>query len=654
MDYTLKRASQYGVRLLITLSNYYTPFGGQQQYVDWYNEMNNANLGKSAFLTNATIKQWYKNMLDYVLNRENKLTGVKYKDDPTVFAWELCNEPEGTAALVNWAAEMSAYVKTIDSKHLVSVGDQGPLGGMTTTGPVSWDINGDGTVDALDYRADTTGDGKPDATYNLTKTGVGTNGYGYANSASHEQLIALPNVDFGTFHLYPDHWGVSKDVAVEYGVKYIQDHIALGQVYGKPTVAEEYGVMRPTLDESKRINRYLAFDMWNQAILDLNGSASMFWTLTGIEDGPDSDANGNYPDFDGFRVLNDGSEVPELLKQYARVFNGEQESIIRSDAIYLLTPVLSEISKASSITVEAKVVTVSNKVVDKVLLYVNTTKKSDGSVTKAAPADMAKLNSGVRENVYTKNLSITAIDPGDTYTVVSEVVYTDGTTLRTENRNIRRYIVEEMPAMHTIDFENGQKPSFTTFGSYQATLNSIAIDDTVHMLKLDITDGTEWSEHKVKFLGFPKTSGGLNLLPCTKKVSFELYYEKKSGTAGTFKPYIALEPNWVKTAIDLNRISVSAIETNAAKSDDDLSKRTDYDIKTIEGKDYYWMKITIEFLTDSTYNGLAVCPTTENLKVNGTAYSGICYMDNIVFYGYPDGILDAPIDPPADVEFYTA
>lgn len=28
-----------------------------------------------------------------VLTRRNTLTGVEYRDDPTIFAWELINEP---------------------------------------------------------------------------------------------------------------------------------------------------------------------------------------------------------------------------------------------------------------------------------------------------------------------------------------------------------------------------------------------------------------------------------------------------------------------------------------------------------------------------------------------------------------------------------
>ena len=73
-----------------------------------------------------------------MLNRVNTLTGVAYKDDPTVMTWELGNEPRclrpgvyprspncTTQTLVDWADEMTRHIKSVDRKHLVGVGDEG-------------------------------------------------------------------------------------------------------------------------------------------------------------------------------------------------------------------------------------------------------------------------------------------------------------------------------------------------------------------------------------------------------------------------------------------------------------------------------------------------------------------------------------------------
>ena len=72
-----------------------------------------------------------KNYINYTLNRNNTITGVQYKDDPTIFSWMIVNEPRaktyGTnhTMLANWTANLTAYIKSIDSKHLVTIGIEG-------------------------------------------------------------------------------------------------------------------------------------------------------------------------------------------------------------------------------------------------------------------------------------------------------------------------------------------------------------------------------------------------------------------------------------------------------------------------------------------------------------------------------------------------
>ena len=48
---------------------------------------------RDLFFSDLHIKQWFKRYMRKVIHRTNTLTGVVYRDDPTIFAWELMNEP---------------------------------------------------------------------------------------------------------------------------------------------------------------------------------------------------------------------------------------------------------------------------------------------------------------------------------------------------------------------------------------------------------------------------------------------------------------------------------------------------------------------------------------------------------------------------------
>ena len=62
------------------------------QYVEWATGTNNTDL----FFSNPTALQLYQNHLNATANRVNSITGVVYKNDPTIFAWDLLNEPRCT------------------------------------------------------------------------------------------------------------------------------------------------------------------------------------------------------------------------------------------------------------------------------------------------------------------------------------------------------------------------------------------------------------------------------------------------------------------------------------------------------------------------------------------------------------------------------
>ncbi len=88
------------------------------------------------FYTDERVKLLYKAHLCAMVHRRNTVTGRLYRDDPTIFAWDLINEPRCSAcpgpskgdALQIWAAEMSTFLKTIDPNHMVTISSEGYYG----------------------------------------------------------------------------------------------------------------------------------------------------------------------------------------------------------------------------------------------------------------------------------------------------------------------------------------------------------------------------------------------------------------------------------------------------------------------------------------------------------------------------------------------
>jgi len=428
--------------------------------------------------------------------------------------------------------------------------------------------------------------------------------------------------------------------------------VALAKYWAKPFVLEEYGIMRSTMSESKKIHRDLTYDVWNKALYEMGGAGSMFWILTGIEDSPDADAEGNYPDFDGFRVLNDGGSTALLFKEYGRLFNNEIDTIEREARIYMLSPLTSLITKNNQYKVEVKVLS-EDKTIDRVELYVHGDAKHEMTY---------RPNDPYRDGIYDYTLDMTEIEPGSDYTIKAVVQFTDGSTVETMPRNIRRYVYLELDTLYTLDFNAEQQVNFQTFGSYEATLKSIRHDQELEMLELDVENlNVNWSEHKVKLIAFPQTEGGLPMVPNTFRLSYTTYYNKElvdvlpnSGSA-VLKNYIALEPGWVKTGIDMNNVTISQIRTNAEKEDDDPTKRDDYGIRWIdlnqdgietENEQFYFHILTVEFVPNDSLNAIAINPTTGRMP-----YEGIMYIDDVVLYGYAEGAPIDSLEPDPDFEF---
>ncbi|KAK6922684.1 GTP binding domain [Dillenia turbinata] len=87
VEFVISEPRNYGIKLILGLVNNYESFGGKKQYVDWARSQGQ----------NPVVKGYYKNHIKTVLSRYNKFTGIYHKNDPTMMAWELMNEPRCTS-----------------------------------------------------------------------------------------------------------------------------------------------------------------------------------------------------------------------------------------------------------------------------------------------------------------------------------------------------------------------------------------------------------------------------------------------------------------------------------------------------------------------------------------------------------------------------
>jgi hypothetical protein len=135
-DYIIESAKAHNIRLIPTLENYWEAYGGIDTRLTWEG-LATGQSNRWRFFNKSACPgcfTQYKNYVNYALNRVNHYSGIAYKNDPTIFAWDLMNEPryesQGTEStsgvtLRAWVDEMGAYIKGIDGNHMAYAGIEG-------------------------------------------------------------------------------------------------------------------------------------------------------------------------------------------------------------------------------------------------------------------------------------------------------------------------------------------------------------------------------------------------------------------------------------------------------------------------------------------------------------------------------------------------
>jgi mannan endo-1,4-beta-mannosidase len=112
-DKVLQVANEVGIRLIIPFVDNWHWWGGPVEYAAFRGKK------RDDFWRDPQLIADFKKTIEFVVNRKNTYTGIAYKDDKAILAWETGNE---LLPPFSWTREIAAYVKGIDKNHLLMEG----------------------------------------------------------------------------------------------------------------------------------------------------------------------------------------------------------------------------------------------------------------------------------------------------------------------------------------------------------------------------------------------------------------------------------------------------------------------------------------------------------------------------------------------------
>ncbi|KAG9222885.1 hypothetical protein CCMSSC00406_0000426 [Pleurotus cornucopiae] len=219
LDKVIETAGRHGIKVILTFTNNWVGYGGAELYINW---IVGAGQPHDVFFTDRRIVASYQRYVRTIVER--------YKNSPNIFAWELINEarclgdlPAGpncvpfSGTISRWYEEQANFVRRLDPFHMITTGGEGQF---TWRNPVKYWANG---VLVSDY-----------------------NFNGQAGE-DFDKDLALKNIDFGTYHMYPQYWYSDLDfpgsnfTLKSWGVDWIDHHAKAAKKIGKPLILEEFG-----------------------------------------------------------------------------------------------------------------------------------------------------------------------------------------------------------------------------------------------------------------------------------------------------------------------------------------------------------------------------------------------------------------------------
>lgn len=255
LDYLIAQLDQRHMYVVLYLNNAWEWSGGYSQYVEWTTNTpapipnvdgwsQYINYAQQ-FINSDTAQALFDQHIQHIITRKNRYTGRTYNEEPSIFAWQIANEPraftnDNKTRFAAWISHVAALIKSLDNNHLLSIGTEGIWGCEMDT-------------------------------------------------ALFIQLHADTNIDYATCHIWPYNWSwidtnnmqASMSQCLTNTADYIDEHANIMRRLHKPLVIEEFGFPRDGMSISPNSSTNYR-DQYYQFIFDyVTRSAAMGDILAG-------------------------------------------------------------------------------------------------------------------------------------------------------------------------------------------------------------------------------------------------------------------------------------------------------------------------------------------------------------------------------------
>jgi len=266
LDFLMAEMRKRNMYAILYLNNNWIWSGGMSQYLEWngYGTVPNPFLEAYSweeymnytkqFHSCEPCKEAFYTHVEFIINRTNSYTGLKYIEDNVIMSWQVANEPrvlmtpEHETAFASWLNETVDLMESLDTTHLISTGAEGKASYLQ-------DID------------------------------------------MYERLHSNKNIDYLTMHMWPKNWGwydINNEAettleSINMANAYMNEHIIVAQKLQKPIVMSEFGFPRqkeslsPTAPIENRNTFYNAiFERITESRKELGVLAGLnFWGFAG-------------------------------------------------------------------------------------------------------------------------------------------------------------------------------------------------------------------------------------------------------------------------------------------------------------------------------------------------------------------------------------